>query len=218
MLEALAAEYVLGTLRGRARAHFERWRRESVLIEQRVRDWEDRLAGLALGMPPVAPSPQLFAQLEARLAVRRAPAPAPRWRALAAAVALVVILGGALFAWRLYQQTALEPLATITATTGAPVWRLEVSRGYDRLRATVVGAVNAPANRSLELWALPPGRAPVSLGLLPADGRLERPLSAAQRDALRAAPQVAVSSEPLGGSPTGAPTGPILFVAPRAPA
>jgi anti-sigma-K factor RskA len=53
----------------------------------------------------------------------------------------------------------------------------------------------------------------VSLGLLPDAGQLERTLSDTQRSALASAAQVAVSLEPPGGSPTGAPTGPVLFVA-----
>jgi anti-sigma-K factor RskA len=55
----------------------------------------------------------------------------------------------------------------------------------------------------------------VSLGLLPAEGGIERTLSAMQQSALRVASHVAVSLEPAGGSPTGAPTGPVLFVANR---
>ena len=69
------------------------------------------------------------------------------------------------------------------------------------------------AGRSYELWALPRGGgAPVSLGLLPAAGSAERPLSERQRTALLAADKVAVSVEPAGGSPTGSPTGPIVIV------
>jgi len=68
------------------------------------------------------------------------------------------------------------------------------------------------AGKSYELWALPRGGAPVSLGLLPAAGRTERTLSEPQRVALLAADKVAVSIEPAGGSPTGSPTGPIVIV------
>ena len=53
----------------------------------------------------------------------------------------------------------------------------------------------------------------VSLGVLPDAGQLERTLNAAQRTALGNAAQVAVTLEPPGGSPSGAPTGPVLFVA-----
>jgi anti-sigma-K factor RskA len=47
---------------------------------------------------------------------------------------------------------------------------------------------------------------------LPAAGSAERKLSQSQRAALLAAEKVAVSVEPLGGSPTGSPTGPIVIV------
>jgi anti-sigma-K factor RskA len=65
------------------------------------------------------------------------------------------------------------------------------------------------------LWAPGAGSAaPVSLGLLPQSGVQRRALPA-QRAALLRAASLAVSREPSGGSPTGAPTGPVLLVAPR---
>jgi len=68
--------------------------------------------------------------------------------------------------------------------------------------------------RAYELWALPgAGAAPVSLGLMPKSGRGTLQLNDAQRLALSRSRQIAVSLEPPGGSPTGAPTGPVLFVA-----
>jgi len=52
----------------------------------------------------------------------------------------------------------------------------------------------------------------VSLGLMPKSGRATLQLNDTQRLALSRSRQVAISLEPLGGSPTGAPTGPVLFV------
>ena len=57
------------------------------------------------------------------------------------------------------------------------------------------------------------GAAPVSLGLMPKSGRDTLELNDAQRLALSRSRQIAISLEPPGGSPTGAPTGPVLFVA-----
>jgi anti-sigma-K factor RskA len=74
------------------------------------------------------------------------------------------------------------------------------------------------SGKALELWALPDGGSPVSLGLLPTQGEFHRVLTAAQRTALAGSKQLAVSLEPAGGSPTGLPTGPVLHVAPLAPA
>jgi anti-sigma-K factor RskA len=51
---------------------------------------------------------------------------------------------------------------------------------------------------------------------MPDSGELTRTLTEAQRNALRGASKVAISLEPTGGSKTGLPTGPVLFVAERA--
>jgi len=63
----------------------------------------------------------------------------------------------------------------------------------------------------LELWLLPTGAAPRSLGVIPATGVGRVPLSTPSEIALAQIPALAVSLEPAGGSPTGAPTGPVLY-------
>ena len=68
--------------------------------------------------------------------------------------------------------------------------------------------VSLTAQQSLELWALPKNGAPASLGVISSDK-----LTALDKRALpKDTKGLAVSLEPLGGSPTGAPTGPVLFV------
>jgi anti-sigma-K factor RskA len=111
---------------------------------------------------------------------------------------------------------ALAPLATIAASNGQVAWQIEVTGDHSLLRAVAAEGVRPSPGRSFELWALPDnGDAPVSLGVLPDTGRAEHALSDRQRQALGRASKVAVSFEPAGGSPTGAPTGPVLFVAER---
>jgi anti-sigma-K factor RskA len=216
LIEALAAEYVLGTLRGPARTHFERWRATSQPIDAAIHAWEDRLAPLALAVPRLEPPSSAWAGIDRRVrALEGRSTSGAQWRALAAVIALGVLLGLGFFIWRVEQGAALQPYATIAQASGAPLWRIEVSPDYERMRAVTIGPYARRADRSLELWALPEGKAPVSLGLLPAAGGVERTLTAMQQSALRAAAHVAVSLEPVGGSPTGAPTGPVLFVANR---
>jgi anti-sigma-K factor RskA len=75
----------------------------------------------------------------------------------------------------------------------------------------VVGAAAVPAGKSLELWMLPDGSAPKSLGVIPGSGVGRVLLPALPDIALARVPALAVSLEPAGGSPTGAPTGPVLY-------
>ena len=78
-----------------------------------------------------------------------------------------------------------------------------------RLLLKRVGVFREQADKSLELWALPPGAAPKSLGVLGADPVIR--LTAADRD-VRELPTLAISLEPKGGVPPGSgPSGPVLF-------
>jgi anti-sigma-K factor RskA len=214
LVDALAAEYVLGTLRGPARKRFEQWRSQSMHVDRRVSAWEDRFVHLALALPPVQPSARTWQNIEKRIATASRPVRKPSpWRALAAAAAVVAVISGALAAWQQGWLIGMEPLVTIAANNGTPVWRIDVSSDHTKLRAVSLNTTALHPGKSLELWALPDGKAPVSLGVLPDSGKLDRKLTVQQREALRASSKVAVSLEPAGGSPTGGPTGPVLFVA-----
>ena len=93
------------------------------------------------------------------------------------------------------------------------LFRSEVFGNADRLVARAEKLPARPAGSDYELWALPKGAAPVSLGVLPAAGATSRTLTVLQKQALALSNEVAVSIEPLGGSPTGQPTGAVLYVA-----
>jgi len=65
--DRLAAEYVLGTLRGRARSRFEGWTRENAALRRRVEAWQERLNPLAEAVTPVRPPRRVWKGIEARL-------------------------------------------------------------------------------------------------------------------------------------------------------
>ncbi len=65
--DRLAAEYVLGTLRGRARLRFEAWARDDAALRRRVESWQERLTPLADAVKPVRPSPRVWKAIEARI-------------------------------------------------------------------------------------------------------------------------------------------------------
>jgi anti-sigma-K factor RskA len=215
LLDRLAAEYVLGTLRGAARRRFERLCAESANARRALYRWEDDWSAVSRALPPVQPSARVWANVRRQLFGELAPARRPRrWRTwqLAAAAGLVAVVLVAGLIMRQLAPPPLQPLAVLGTDTAHPVWRLERRLPFTTLTIEVVGTVPPAAGKSYELWALPRGGAPVSLGLLPAAGSAERTLSTRQRTALLAADKVAVSVEPQGGSPTGSPTGPIVIV------
>ena len=65
--EALAAEYVLGTLDSESRARFDRDMVADPALRKLVAQWERRLAPLADGVPPAEPPAGLWSKIESRL-------------------------------------------------------------------------------------------------------------------------------------------------------
>ena len=205
-LDLLAAEYALGTLRGPARRSFERRRRREPFVDRRVTAWEERFALLALRLKPVAPSADVWPALQRRIGGSHG-----ALRALVAAIALVAVIG---FGWVVWQELR-PPQATaeFASASGETLWHVELAARGDRLEVATIGQPAVPDARARELWALPEGGAPVSLGLMPPSGEVRLALDSRQRAALKAAANIAVSDEPAGGSPTGAPTGDVLYIA-----
>jgi anti-sigma-K factor RskA len=217
LLEELAAQYVLGTLRGRARRRFERYCKHNATALHAVRRWEDRLVDLLAGVVPVAPSAVVWEQI--RFRVRRDRALRPKrvfatfgnWRfALAAGIAALAI---ALGLWTGIGPGSTQTVASFRSPQQGELWSIEAPRSRVELRIAATENLRLDPARAYELWALPGEGAPVSLGLMPKSWRATLELNDAQRLALSRSRKIAISEEPPGGSPTGAPTGQVLFVA-----
>jgi anti-sigma-K factor RskA len=217
LIERLAAEYVLGTLRGGARRRLERWRALSEAVDARCRFWEERLMPLYAQLKPSAPPARVWQAIEQRLQLRP-PAAAHRWRSLALAASVVLVLMlAALWYWRTGIPRTAE-VASISAPGGPLLWQVELSGSggtVEHLTVRSSASASHPSGHDYELWALPKGGKPVSLGVLPYQAAdAQHALTPAQQQALANAAQVAVSIEPTGGSPTGQPTGTVVFVVP----
>jgi anti-sigma-K factor RskA len=234
--ERLAAEYVLGTLRGRPRRRFEQWLAEDTALAARVADWEARLSPLAGGVDPVHPPERLWRRIEARLAEEPRAArglwdSTAFWRGLGlvasgAAASLVAVV-----AWIAPERPAPAPapivlqvpgneipasyLAVLTdPATQRPVMVVSAGRKEKQVWTKTIDPAIHVADRSLELWALPENGAPRSLGVVSADEKVMLALPAIADVSLAGVSMLAVSLEPRGGSPTGAPTGPVLYKGP----
>jgi anti-sigma-K factor RskA len=176
------------------------------------------LMPLAKGLEPIEPPAHVWQAIRRRLNLASGVRPRTWMRTFALAASILLIVGlGTLLYWRSAAPGKVTELATIAASSGAPVWNVEIYASPGRPGRIVVhtGQLRAPPpGRDYELWALPKGGTPVSLGVLPSKGTSRRALSPIQQSALANSTQLAVSLEPFGGSPTGQPTGTIVFVAP----
>jgi anti-sigma-K factor RskA len=208
----LAADYVVGLMRGGARRRFEQLMVADAALRREVFEWETRLLPLALSLPEVPPAPHVWRGIRKRIHALR---PVSRWswngvalwRAVAGGMATALL--AVLLVYPTQVQRAAEARYLAVLQDAQAQTTLIVSAARDgRLTIKAVADLRTTAGaKALELWALPAGGQPRSLGLVSAEGRTVL----ASDPAISDAPALAVSLEPPGGSPTGAPTGPVLY-------
>ncbi|MEL7298689.1 MAG: anti-sigma factor [Pseudomonadota bacterium] len=220
LIDRLAAEYVVGTMSSRARRRFAALMRDDLRLRRAVHDWEHRLAGLNAGQELMMPPASSWHAIEAAIDAFEgnpvtSPQVASRWlkSALAASLALIVAVAALLyFPERGDRFDAPVYTSALAGSDGAVTFVVDAFDDSSTVRIRDLN-VSPPGDGLIyQLWAVPPGgAAPQSLGLL-GDGQVSRlELSESQYDALINATVLAISIEPAGGSPTGAPTGPIPF-------
>ena len=212
--DALAAEYVLGTLTGPARARFERYLADSAELRSAVAYWAKKLDGLANGVPPAEVPERLWSSISVKLGFARATTGAA-WglRGWIAAALVAGIAAGALWG-PIRERTAFHSDVQVAFEDEAKhqmKWRIEADLEKNRVRVYGISDVALADDKSYELWLLRgPGEAPVSLGLMPVDRGTLNEFAASLP--LKSGSAFAVSVEPRGGSPTHLPTGPVIHV------
>jgi anti-sigma-K factor RskA len=217
--DALAGEFVLGILDARTAARILVAMQADPLWRAAVEDWELRLGPLGALARPEAPPPDTWDRIETRIAPRTSPRVRRErrlswvWRFWAVGSTLAA---AGLAAFTFAPRPAPERVMTVmVADRNEPSLLAEVGpRGS--LRFNVIPAASgrqlqAPSGRSLQVWGLAPGQtAPSSLVVLPHEpGRLvtiRAPAVIPVVDTL-----IEISVEPEGGSPSGRPTGPIVY-------
>ncbi len=226
--EIAAAEYVLGTLHADERTLFATALANDAEARSAVAAWERRLAPLSVAVDEVAPPSRVWERIESGL-----PAPLPfgvievgapsgadssvamrrslqRWRA-AAIAASALAAGFAIFVVdrELIRHPMVQPSYVAVVNRGgaqpALIVRVDLSNGTVYVRPV---AAEAPSGKSLELWYIEAGKPPKSMGVVSGDNAFKMPLPAGL--SLEKA-TFAVTVEPKGGSPTGDPTGPVVY-------
>lgn len=224
---ALSAEYALGTLRGSARLQFEKQMQQDPELAAEVARWQEAFAQLDNTLTPVPPPESVWKRIQLQLPPKPLPAastdaassPAVSGRyinkamlgwAIAACLAVVLLIP------KLWENTALKspamtPVAVLAnndAATNAGQWVVVADNRTQQLTVTPLHAAAVSADHSLQLWVIPAGGKPQSLGLLNNEASTQLAMSST----LSAGGAImAISLEPKGGSPTGQPTGAVLY-------
>ena len=216
LAEALAADYVVGTMRGAARRRFEALLPAHVELRRATHAWQERLMPLTASLDPVQPPGDVWRRISDRLDRRRSVVAGAWqrlsfWRSLTAFASVAAIGLAVLLAT---PRPTPPPIVVVLAPTeaapgtGAPIVA-SISGDGAVLVARPIVPVALRADRSLELWAVPKdGGAPRSLGVLSAGAGATVAL---RGKTLAGVDTLAVTIEPLGGSPTGTPTMPIVY-------
>lgn len=176
--------------------------------------WERRLSKLAAGLTPQNPPPRVWKSILKQIS----PAATAEtsiferlrgfWLALPATAAMIWMLVVFL------PVTSVERLAVIADQNSDPLWVISADLDDGTLEARTIKAPDVAADADYELWVLTADGPPLSLGVLNRDaGSIETQIPAELVEALSRSQRLAISLEPAGGSPTGLPTGPIVYQA-----
>jgi anti-sigma-K factor RskA len=213
----MAAEYVLGVLGADDRRAAQQRMMHDQAFASEVAFWEERLGMFADAVAPVAPPDRAWSRL-ARAIRLPDPSKPPEslwrslvfWRSFALGSAVIAAASlGALTFVEIAPAPRAPLLATLGAANGQPAFVAAVNA--DSTSLTVLPAALLTQDpRAMELWLIPAGDKPHSLGLIVPGRpvRIEVPRELTGRITPDTA--LAVSMEPPGGSPTGQPTGPVI--------
>jgi len=226
LLDRMAAQYALGVLRGGARRRMEQLAREEPAVRAAIGHWQVRLSGMAELQPAAEPIEAVWCGVEQRLGWKPAPvahrpaqawwqrlwaAPA-FWRSAAVAMTVVAVLAAGI-GWQLSRRQPAEAtvVAVLNNAQSQPALLVSWDAQARQMLVRRLDDMPLPGQQVLQLWALPEGGKPQSLGLIGRGREARLPLARLPE----AVPALAVSVEPPGGSPSSeGPSGPVVFKGP----
>jgi anti-sigma-K factor RskA len=222
----LAAEHALRLLEGEALLEARRLVAEDPNFAAEVGAWEQRLSPWLDGIPEEAPSDIAWEEILRRLDGEKASSTVvalrrrvKAWRAgtaVAAAAAAVLLMVQLAPSTRDPRPAPVEKAAPARLLVAS----LAAENAADALTVTFLpksrelvvtpARLAAASGRIRELWLIPAGGRPISLGVIGSDTVQRRSLPVELARDFRADATIAISDEPAGGSPTGQPTGEVL--------
>lgn len=211
--DLLAAEFALGLLDAQAAAAVAERARANAPLSLRIAWWRDQLTPLVQEVE-IPPPEGLWEAIAARLPANDNAARVRLWQGVALAASAVAAVLLAIVATRpapapvvVTRQAPAPMVAMLTGEGGA-----QIAIAYEQAAGRIMISPNALDARAgdAELWLIPSDGKPRSMGVFDDKTKIARDVSAAMRPLVREGAMFAVSLEPRGGSPSGAPTGPVV--------
>jgi len=216
-----AGEYVLGTLADPERSQFEGELQGGGEAQEAVTYWEKHLDSWCLAGAPVNPPNRVWNAIELGMdgegegnLIRNFWDNIRFWRPVA-----LTALAATLVLFFYYRQPAPLPiplspplLAMVGEADQAPRYLMTSYPEKRKLIVRNLRPISLPPGKSLELWMIPgEGKMPISCGIIPAQGEVEMTIPDKELPFIRAGVALAVSMEPVGGSPICGPSGPVMY-------
>lgn len=228
----LAGEYALGLLDADGRRNVEARIAVDVGFARMVSDWEDRLSPWMAQVEPAAPSPHVWPRIRTSLGWSSVQGARPGlwnnvgfWRA---ATGMAVAAGIFAFAIGLRprqaetlpptlvtqppagEEQAAKPVVVLARDDGATGWIASVDVVNQKLLMVPVPSPLDTTGKVNELWLIPTGEAPRSLGFVSNEKAHTIDVPADLRRALVSGSTLAITLEPEAGMPHAAPSGAIV--------
>jgi anti-sigma-K factor RskA len=224
--QSLAAEFALGVLAGDELRRAQELLRTDPAFRAEVARWAGRLAPMLDEIEPVAPPGGAWGTID-RL-VGESPGASnvvqlhrrvQQWRGIAAAMTALAACVAIVLVATVERQ--IPPPVAVQRPSGPPMvamlgdqGQMKVVASWDpaarQLVLAVAGDMPNDPRHSRELWVIPAGGKPRSLGTMADKKQMHVRLADALAQLLQQGATIAISVEPRGGSPTGAPTGPVV--------
>lgn len=204
-----AAEYVLGTMERDEKARFESLLAVSRDLQQEVEQWREHLDVFNRNLEPVEPPKELWKAIEQQTAPKKSGFLGLNW-GWAAAFCLMLALSGGLLTNQWQQSSQLQDhyVYLIKNDQQKPGWMVNTSFENNQIVVQNLRPVSMPADQFYELWLMPEGEEPISLGFLPSEGEMRIPVKAEWRERLLHC-ELVVTMEGPQGAPNGYDMGPV---------
>lgn len=208
--DASVGEYALGVMPLNERVRFAADLKNDRSLQMRVAMWDGNFAPMTDELAGVAPPPFVLGKIESRLFP--AAKPVSLFQRLGFWQAATALAFGALAFVVAVPQLMPPPVQPVPLVAVIQGETLLVSASYNDTNGTLTVSrkrgTEADAH-DFELWVIPAGSAPVSIGVLQAGEITLINLPEALKGVI-AGSTLAITDEPDGGSPTGKPTGAVL--------